>query len=209
MHKICKNHHVQNTNHLFRLFIWWICRFNMFYIFYFKKTEWRDQRSSKKDLAWRLKMVFTIFLKSYQKVTNSSWVPNHLSDQNIEISESGPKYERWSSIHEKSHNKRKKDDKSIKAYYLLSDQKIEISESGPKYERWSSIHEKSHNKRKKDDKSIKAYYLLSNHAGTYWTISFIAINDIWPNSQDEKKMEATNMNPILHYKIVLTGGYTQ
>jgi len=36
----------------------------------FKKNEWRDQRSSKKDLAWRQKMVFTIFLKSYQKVTS-------------------------------------------------------------------------------------------------------------------------------------------
>jgi len=39
--------------------------------------------------------------------------------------------------------------------------------------------------------------------------SFIAINDILPNTQVEKEKEATTTNPMLHHKIFLTGGYTQ
>jgi len=29
----------KKTNHLLRQFIWWICRFNMFYLFYFENNE--------------------------------------------------------------------------------------------------------------------------------------------------------------------------
>jgi len=47
----------------------------MFYLFFLKQNEWRDQRSSKKDWAWKQKWCSQFFLKSYQKVTYSSSVP--------------------------------------------------------------------------------------------------------------------------------------
>jgi len=42
---------LQNINLPFGQFIWFICRFNLFWFFFFYRNEWRDQGNSQKDRA--------------------------------------------------------------------------------------------------------------------------------------------------------------